>query len=119
MWRTAATKSRQPSTRIQLIARAKDVGVVLGEAAYAQEAVEHARALVAIDGAEFGEAEGQLAITAQARLVDQNVAGAIHGLELVVGLFDFHGAKHIFAIEIGVAAGVPQIGRMMCGVKTS
>src|ERR1700719_445682 len=50
-----------------LITGAKNVGVVLGESAHAQEAVENSRALVAIDGAEFCEAVGKLAITAQAR----------------------------------------------------
>ncbi len=77
----------------QLVAHAEDVRIVLGEAANAQQAVHHAGALEAINGAEFREAHGQLAITAQARLVNQNVARAIHGLELVLGLFDVHGRQ--------------------------
>ena len=83
--------------------------VVLREAAHAQQAVEHAGALVAIDGAEFGEAHGQFAIAAQARLENQHVAGAVHGLELVFGFFDFDRAEHVFAIEIRVTAGLPEI----------
>ena len=37
------------------------------------------------------------------------MAGAIHGLELVVGFFDFHRAEHIVPVKIGVAAGFPKI----------
>ena len=92
-----------------LLRHAEDVRVVLREAAHAQQAVQHAGALVAIHGAELGQAHRQIAIAAQARLVNQNVARAIHGLELVVGFFDFDRAEHVFAIEIGVAAGLPQI----------
>src|SRR5712691_5066997 len=62
---------------------AEDVRVVLSEAADAEQAVEHAAALVAIDGAEFGKANRQVAITMQLRLVNQNVTWAVHGLELV------------------------------------
>ncbi len=83
--------------------------VVLREAADAQQAVQHAGALVAIDGAELGQAHGQFAIAAQVRLENQNVARAIHGLELVVGLFDFDGAEHVLAVKIGVAAGLPEV----------
>jgi len=37
------------------------VRVILGEAADAKQAVEHAAAFVTIDGAELGEADGQVA----------------------------------------------------------
>ena len=37
------------------------MGVVLRETADAQEAVENATTLVAVDGAEFSEADGQIA----------------------------------------------------------
>src|SRR5713226_7814656 len=88
---------------------AKDVRVVLGEAADAQQAVEHAAAFVAINGAEFGETDGQVPVAVQLRLVNQNVAGAVHGLELVIGFFDFDRAKHTVFVKIGVAAGLPEI----------
>ena len=41
-----------------LLGHAEDVRVVLREAAHAQQSVQHARALVAINGAELGEATG-------------------------------------------------------------
>jgi hypothetical protein len=85
------------------------VGVVLGEAADSQQAVKHAAALVAVDGAEFGEAYGKIAVAAQLGFIDEDVARAVHGLQLVIGLFDLDGTKHVFAIEIGVAGGFPQV----------
>src|SRR5580704_4468965 len=88
---------------------AENVRVVLGETAHAQEAVEHTAAFVAIHGAEFGETHGQIAITAQPRLINEDVARAIHRLELVVGFFDFHWTKHVVFVKAGVAAGVPEL----------
>src|SRR5450631_4279582 len=88
---------------------AENVGVVLGETAHAQQAVQDAAAFITVDGAQFREAHGQLAIAFHFRFVNENVARAIHGLELVVVFFDFDGAKHIVAIETGVAAGLPEI----------
>ena len=35
--------------------------------------------------------------------------GAIHGLQLVIGLFDFHLAEHAVFVKIGVAGSLPQI----------
>jgi hypothetical protein len=51
-----------------LIGSAEDVGVVLGKAAHAQQAVHHPGALVTIDGAEFAQAHGQIAIRLQRSL---------------------------------------------------
>ena len=46
--------------------RTENVRVILREAADAEQAVEHAAAFVAIDGAKLGEAHGQIAIAVQA-----------------------------------------------------
>ena len=43
------------------------------------------------------------------RFENQDVARAVHGLELVIGLFHFDRAEHVLAIEIRVAAGLPQV----------
>ena len=83
--------------------------IILGESAHAQEAMQYARAFVPIHSAKLGQAHRQLAITAQARLVNQDVARAIHRLQLIVGLFDLDRAEHILAVKIGVPAGLPQI----------
>src|SRR6266850_2169961 len=37
------------------------------------------------------------------------MAGAVHGLELIVGFLDFDGAEHAVPVKIGVAAGLPEI----------
>ena len=37
------------------------------------------------------------------------MAGAIHGLELVVGFFDFDRAEHAVFVKAGVAAGFPEV----------
>src|SRR5229473_3197694 len=88
---------------------AENVRVVLGEAADAQQTVEHAAALVAIDSAKLGKTDGKVPVAVQLCFVNQNVAGAIHGLELVLGLFDFHRAEHAVFVKIGVAAGLPEV----------
>ena len=43
---------------LQLVARAVDVAVVLGEATNSEEAVKSARSLIAVDRAEFEESQG-------------------------------------------------------------
>src|SRR3984957_7037891 len=87
---------------------AENVGVVLSEAAHAQQTMQHAAAFVAVHGAEFGEAHGQIAIAAQPRLINKDVARAIHRLELVFGFFDFHGTEHVVFVKAGVGAGGPE-----------
>src|SRR5207245_8336476 len=51
----------------------------------------------------------KIAITVQFGLVNKNVARAVHGLELVVGLFDFDGAEHVVFVESRVTAGFPEV----------
>src|SRR6266849_3477277 len=88
---------------------AENVRVVLGEAANAEQSVKDTAALVAIDGAEFGEAHGKIAVAVQLRFVDEDVARAVHGLELVVGFLDFDWPEHAVLVEIGMTAGLPEV----------
>jgi len=83
--------------------------VVLRKSTDAQEAMQYARAFIPIHSAKLGQAHRQLAVTAQARFVNQDVAGAIHRLQLIVGLFDLDSAEHVLAVKIRVPAGLPQI----------
>ena len=85
-----------------LVRRAKDVGVVLREPAHAQEPVHHARPFVPVDGAEFGQSHGQVPIAPQLVLVDQDVERAVHRLELVQRIVQFHGLEHVVLVELGV-----------------
>src|SRR5262249_44705264 len=66
-------------------------------------------AFIAIDGAEFGEAHGQIAVAVQLGFVDEDVPRAVHWLELVVRFFNFHRAEHAVFVETGVAAGFPEV----------
>ena len=88
---------------------AEDVGVVLGEAANAQQAVHGAGALIAIDVAEFGVALGQVAIAFGRVLVDEDMAGAVHRLEAVLGVVELHGRVHVFAVVCLVAGDLPEL----------
>src|SRR5882724_11103092 len=94
---------------LNLRRHAENVRVVLGETANAQQAVQDAAPLVAVNGAEFAEAHGEIAVAAQLGFVDKDVARAIHGLELVVGFFDLDGAEHAVSVIAGVAAGLPEV----------
>ena len=60
------------------------MGVVLGEATRPRHALDHTGLLIAIDGAELEEAKRQLTVGAAARVEDEIVHGAIHGLHVVV-----------------------------------
>jgi hypothetical protein len=55
------------------------VAVVLREAAHAHEAVQRARGLVAVAGAEFAVAQRQVAVAAQALVEDLHVPGQFIG----------------------------------------
>ena len=92
-----------------LVGRAEDVGVVLGEAAHAQQAVHGAGALVAVDVAELGVARGQIAVALGRVLVDEDVARAVHGLEAVLGVVELHGRVHVFGVEALVAGDLPEL----------
>jgi hypothetical protein len=62
-----------------LVLGAEDVAVVLREAAHAHEAVERARRLVAVAGAELAVAKRQVAVAAQPLVEDLDVAGQFMG----------------------------------------
>jgi hypothetical protein len=93
----------------QLRGQAEQVGVVLREAAHAEESVQSARSLVAVYRAQLGPAQGQVAVGLGAVLVEQAVEGAVHGLDLVLVALHLHGLEHVVAVEVEVARGLPQV----------
>ena len=97
---------------------AEDVGVVLGEAAHAQQAVHGARALVAVHVAELGVAHGQVAIALRRVFVDENVTRAVHRLQAVLGVVELHRRIHVVRVVELVPLMRHSSRRMMCGVKT-
>ena len=94
---------------LNLAGSAEDVRVVLRKAAHAQQAVHGSRALVAIDVAQLGQAHRQVAVTLRRVLVDQDVAGAVHRLQAILGIIQFHGGVHIARVKALMAADLPQL----------
>ena len=86
----------------------EDVRIVLRKAADAEQAVQRAGHLVAVDKAQLRHAQGQVAVGVRLALVDQHAAGAVHGLDGVVLAVD-DGGIHIVLVVIPVAAAVPQL----------
>mmetsp|Transcript_16868 Transcript_16868/g.41828 ORF Transcript_16868/g.41828 Transcript_16868/m.41828 type:complete len:320 (+) Transcript_16868:702-1661(+) len=95
----------------ELLGQAEDVRVVLREAAHAEEAVQRARALVAVDGAQLGPPDRQVAVRGLLVLEDEHVEGAVHRLELVVGALHLHLVEHALLVKVEVARGLPQVHR--------
>ena len=71
--------------------------------------MHHPRALEAVDGAQLGEAEGQLPVAAEARTVDRDVKRAVHRLQLVLHVLDLDRRVHRVLVVLGVPAGLPEV----------
>mmetsp|Transcript_9667 Transcript_9667/g.21108 ORF Transcript_9667/g.21108 Transcript_9667/m.21108 type:complete len:277 (-) Transcript_9667:1172-2002(-) len=87
---------------------AKDVSVVLLEAAYAREPCERARELVAVENAEVAEANRQLAVRAQPSLEHHAVGGAVHWLEAKLLPLDGE-EEHVLLVLGSVPRCLPQL----------
>src|SRR3546814_15756285 len=86
---------------------------VLGEGAHPHHAVQSARRLVAMAGAEFRHAQRQVAVAGDALLEDLDVPGAVHRLhrqDAILGLGD----EHVLVELLPVAGRLPEIGRASC-----
>jgi hypothetical protein len=104
---------------LQLVGRAEEVRVVLREAAHAREAVQRAAAFEAVDGAELGVAQRQIAVRAPFAAIDQDVPGAVHRFEPEALTLDFERPEH--AVRV-VFVRWPEISKSFslttCGVTT-
>ena len=93
-----------------LLRRAEDVGVVLGEAAHAQQAVHGAasarsgRRCRARRSAAAGRGRTSASI-----LVDEDVARAVHRLEPVLRVVELHGRVHVLRVVALVAGDLPEL----------
>src|ERR1700733_2874725 len=90
-----------------LFGSAEDVGVILSESADAQQAVHDSGTLVAIDGAELSETHREIAVGVEGILVYKDVAGAVHRLQAILGVVEFHGIEHVLRVVAFVAGGLP------------
>jgi hypothetical protein len=70
-----------PELFLDLIGGAEEVGVVLGQSANAEHAVEFARLLVPVDRSEFRQPHRQIAIAPRQGLVNLHVMGTVHRSE--------------------------------------
>ena len=93
-----------PNTLIrQLLFGAKNVCIVLVEAAHAHQPMQCTRRLVAVHHAELGDAVGQLAVGAQPVLEDLDVARAVHRLDGKLALVFGDGGEHVFPVPFPVS----------------
>ncbi len=86
----------------------EQMGVVLGKAAHAHQAVERAGQFVAVHNTEFAHAQRQLAIAPGFALVNQYAARAVHGLE-AIGLVVNGRGVDILLVVVPVAGFLPQM----------
>ena len=86
----------------------EDVAIVLREAAHAHDAVQRSRGFVAVAGAEFGVAQRQVAIAAQAGIEELHVARAVHRFDGILALLGF-GEEHVLLVVVPVAGTLPQV----------
>ncbi|MBA7715224.1 hypothetical protein ES703_124265 [subsurface metagenome] len=76
---------------LNLVRATENVGVVLGETSYPQQAVHDARTFVTVDRAHFGPAEGQFAVASGLAAVYHDMERAVHRLDEKLVAVDVHG----------------------------
>ena len=84
--------------------------VILSKPANSHETMQNSAAFITVDRTQFGEAQGQLPVTAQSRSIYCDVEGAVHGFQIVFLLVHFHRREHALAVKVQVAAGLPERG---------
>src|SRR5690606_26459441 len=86
-----------------LILAAKDVGIVLAEAAYPREPVGGTCALIPVQATEIGHADRELAVAVPRAPEQHAVARAVHGLDPVLALVDL-AREHVVDVVVVVTA---------------
>ena len=71
--------------------------------------MQHARALVAVDGPELGEPERQIAVGAHLRSVDRDVERAVHRLDEIPLPFQLHAAEEVLFVVLEVPGDLEQL----------
>ena len=88
---------------LELVGGHEDVGVVLGEAAHPEQAVEGAGQLVPVHQAQLAHPQGEIPVGVGLVFVDQHAAGTVHGLDGEVLLVD-DGGVHVVLVVVPVGA---------------
>ncbi len=94
---------------LDLLGRAEDVRVVLGDVADAKQAVQRAGELVSVQGGGLGEAERQLAIGAQLAPEQEHVPGTVHRLDPERRPVLARDQEHVLAERLPVPRRLPQL----------
>ena len=89
------------------------MGVVLGKAADAEQAVESPVKLVAVNQAQFSHPHGEIAVAVYVALVDEDAAGAVHRLNRVRFVVNRR-EIHVVAVMIPVTGLFPQVAAQDC-----
>ena len=84
------------------------MGIILSKTADSEQAVQNAGLFITVDRAQLKEADGKIAVAHGFSLIDQNVAGAVHGLDDVILLIDLH-EIHVLTVIIGMAGGIKEV----------
>src|SRR5699024_620091 len=92
---------------LDLVFGQEDVGVVLGKAPYPEHTMESTAEFMAMNQAQFSVPQGQFPVGVRFQIINQNAAGAVHGLDCEI-LSVNDGGIHILLIVIPVAGGFPQ-----------
>ncbi len=72
--------------------------------------MQHARLLVPVHGAELEQTQGQLAVAARPAAIDEDVEGAVHRLEVVLGApVQLHGWEHPVGEPVQVARCLEEV----------
>ena len=85
------------------------MGVILGETADAQQAVENTASLITINRPQLGPAQGQVAVGSAPRLVDGDMEGAVHRFGVIILPVDVHRRVHRVLVIIEMARCLPQL----------
>ena len=91
---------------LQLVRTAEKVCVILGEATHPRKAVQLAALLIAVHGAELGEAQREIPVRAGRTAENLTMVRAVHGLQHVFLPFlgRMYGLEGILSV-LGIMAG--------------
>ena len=84
------------------------MGIVLGEAADAEQPVQGAGQFVTVNQAQFRITQRQFLVGVGTGIVNHHAAGTVHGFDGVIHVVDF-GEIHVFPVMIPVAGPDPQL----------
>ena len=92
---------------LDLLRGHENVGVVLGKTAHPHQAVQLAGLFMAVHQSQLAHAQGQIPVGTGFGRINQNAAGAVHGLHRIVFPVDYRGV-HVVFIMIPVSGSLPE-----------